>query len=202
MHQPRDQGGIRRHMEATELFENAMDWLRQHYDEYRFYLERDIVWTVQVKLIDEVLENDLPYTIFSDYSLSQGNLIDLVILADDGAPIVAAEFKYEPSEGRRFFARIHRGQNSWTAPKGRFTVDKRTMIGSRFRTVAWVNVTKDVERARHYANRRIVRTAYSIFIDEGGSRRFQGKTPPPGSEWRDWGERRRVLWSKFTDGET
>ena len=183
-------------MEATELFENTMDWLREHYEEYHFFTERDVVWTIQTKLINEVIRKDLPYFIFNDYAPSKGQRPDLVILAEDGSVIVNAEFKYEPSEGRRAFSRVMRlGVLQGRLQRLRFPLKKESSIGPRHRVVAWANIEKDIERAKEYVEHGEATAAYSIFIDEGG--RFRRKAACQGSEWRDWGAGRQVLWSKF-----
>ena len=56
-------------MDATELFENAMKWLRQHYTDYRFFAERDIVWTVQLWLHSEIDRQALSFSVFNDHTL-------------------------------------------------------------------------------------------------------------------------------------
>jgi hypothetical protein len=33
-------------MHAHELFEEAIEWLRENYDEFGFDMERDVVWTI------------------------------------------------------------------------------------------------------------------------------------------------------------
>jgi hypothetical protein len=35
---------------ASALFEEALDWLRKHYGHFEFWVERDLVWTVQTRL--------------------------------------------------------------------------------------------------------------------------------------------------------
>ena len=58
-------------MSATELFENAMDWLREHYGEYRFFAERDVVWTVQKQILATIEGAQLPYRVFNDLTISK-----------------------------------------------------------------------------------------------------------------------------------
>ena len=86
-------------MTATELFESAMHWLRDHYTDYRFFTERDLVWTVQLRLLAEIESRGLPFRVFNDYTMSPGIRTDIAILEGD-AVAVAAEFKYEPDSGR------------------------------------------------------------------------------------------------------
>ena len=35
---------------ASALLEEAVDWLREHYEQFEFWVERDLVWTVQTRL--------------------------------------------------------------------------------------------------------------------------------------------------------
>ena len=162
-------------MDAATLFENTMDWLRDGYGEHRFFVERDIVWTAQLRLLQEVERANLPYRVFDDYTLFRGNRADLAIL-NGGAVEVAAEFKYEPSHAR----------GDEFGP-GKFPVVAWTGDGS---------VAKDVQRVRDYAAQGNAKTAYAVFIDEGGE--FRRRTPRAGSEWRDWGNGVWALWTKVS----
>jgi hypothetical protein len=36
--------------EATQMFEDAIGWLRDAYDDRPFFVERDVVYTVQLRL--------------------------------------------------------------------------------------------------------------------------------------------------------
>ena len=40
---------------AEDLVDAGLDWLRQHYDRFRFFTERDVVWSVQTRLLDLVV---------------------------------------------------------------------------------------------------------------------------------------------------
>ena len=160
-------------MDAATLFENTMDWLRDAYGEHRFFVERDIVWTAQLRLLQEVEQANLTYRVLNDYTLFRGTRADLAIL-NGGAVEVAAEFKYEPSHAR----------------SGEFGPGK-------FPVVAWTgegSVAKDVQRVHDYAAQGNAKTAYAVFIDEGGE--FRHRDPHPGSEWRDWGNGVWALWTK------
>ena len=168
-------------MSATDLLENAMEWLREHYGEYRFFAERDIVWTVQTQIRVTIEDAHLPYRVFNDYALSKGErpIPDLVILSSDDSVEVIAEFKYEPSHSRST-------KSGGDIPSTKFTVVPWTGDGS---------VAKDVQRTREYVEKGKAKVAYSVLIDEGGHHHWQ-KSVPEGSEWRDWGGGRWVLWSQ------
>ena len=60
-------------MSTIALFEDTLDWLRINYDEFRFFVERDLVWTAQKRLSLQVAERDLPLSVFNDYPMLPGN---------------------------------------------------------------------------------------------------------------------------------
>ena len=163
-------------MDAAQLFETVMQWLREHYADYRFFTERDIVWTAQLRLYAEIERQGLPFRVFNDYTMVAPNIrADLAILEAD-AVAVAAEFKYEPDPGRS----TNRGGDIWH---------------SKLPVVIWAEAEKDVERANNYVIQRQAKTAYSVVIDEGG--RHKWRTPPNGCDWQDWESGRWALWSKW-----
>lgn len=152
--------------EAAGLFEEALDWLRLNYPRFRFFVERDIVWTVQIRLAELIQARALPYRVYNDYPILPGSgrslCTDLALLNQQGEVEVAAEFKYEPSHDR-------------------------TDIGpTKFPVVFWNEdgVLGDVQRVKRFAQKGAARAAYAIFIDEGGA--FRGRVAHPGSEWVDW----------------
>ena len=166
-------------MEPTELFENALQWLQARYTEYRFFTERDIVWTMQLRISEEIARLELPYRVFNEHTISGGARADLAILSGPQV-VVAAEFKYEPSHNRR----ADYGGDIWPSK-----LDPSVVF--------WAgegSVEKDVWRVRDYVERRNVKVAFSVFVDEGG--RFRHRDPHPGSEWIDWGNGVSVLRSR------
>ena len=163
-------------MEAAELFENAMAWLKENYGEFRFFLERDVVWTVQAHIIREIESGNLPYQVFNDDSLLPSTRADLVIFNAFGSAEVAAEFKYEPAHSRS----ANQG--------GDIRATKLPVVAD------WNDVEKDILRIQQYVERQKVKAAYSVLVDEGGH--FHGREPFPGSQWIDWGQGRWVLWTQ------
>ncbi len=129
-------------------------------------------------MLNEVARAGLTYHVFNDHTISTGIRADLAIL-DGDAVAVAAEFKYEPSHARR----ADRGGDIWPS-KLDPSVAFWTGEGS---------VEKDVQRVREYVERRGVKNAFSVFIDEGG--RFRHRDPHPQSQWVDWGQGVWVLRS-------
>ena len=51
------------------LFEDALAWLRARYGSYLFFAERDVVWTLQLRLLERVQERGLRLTVFNDYPM-------------------------------------------------------------------------------------------------------------------------------------
>ena len=154
-------------MNSADLFNSSLRWLQDSYFDYTFYTERDIVWTIQRHISEEIKRAGLPYRVFNDHTILKGTRPDLAILDGTDSAEIAAEFKYEPSHDRR----ADRGGDIWP---------------SKFDVVFWSgegSVEKDVQRIRGYVGRRLVREAFSIFIDEGSH--FRHRTPHPGSEWVD-----------------
>ena len=164
--------------EASKLFEGAMTWLRKYYKEYRFFTERDVVWTVQLQMDKEIRENFLPYRVFDNHTIPPVPPpgADLVLLNTDDSLEVVAEFKYEPYRYRKDFwpKKLKQSRVFWTGN------------GS---------VEKDVCRVRDFVKCGKARVGYSVFIDEGG--RFGDREPFEGSKWIDWGDGVLVLWASF-----
>ena len=161
-------------MEAAELFENAMAWLEEHYDEFRFFAERDVVGTVQTQIAGEIESMGLPYQVVTEYSVLPGTRADLVIRNTNGTVEVAAEFKYVPS-----------GSSS---------------AGPHYRWFLWREVKDDVQRIQKYVEHESAKVSYSVFIDEGNHFHSLSWRPPRRSRWIDWGQGRWVLWTQASRG--
>lgn len=170
-------------MESVELFENAMDWLEEHYEEFRFFMERDVVWTVQTQIIREIEGKNLPYRVFNDFPIAPENrrsqLADLAILNSRGSVEVAVEFKYEPSRDRG----SDLGGDIW-----------HSKLESQ--VVSWSDVAKDIKRVVDYVDRGWADIAYAVLIDEGSRLYRYHSQPPQDSVWLDWKHCRRVLWTQ------
>jgi hypothetical protein len=160
-------------MQAVGLFENAISCLQENYTDFRFFTERDMVWTVQTHIIKLIEKQNLAYRIFHNFPVLPGKTTDLAILRQDNSIEVAAEFKYEPSHSRKF-------ADIWP---------------TKFPVVFWEDgVGKDMERVREFVSKGRAEVAYLIFIDEGGY--FRWREPFKGSEWIDWQNGVSVLWAR------
>jgi hypothetical protein len=160
-------------MQAVGLFENAISWLRENYRDFRFFTERDIVWTVQTHIIKLIEKRDLAYRIFHNFPILPGKTADLAIVRQDNSIEVVAEFKYEPSHDRKL-------SDIWP---------------TKLPVVFWEDgVGKDMERIREFVGRGMAELAYLVFIDEGGY--FRWREPFSGSDWIDWQNGVSLLWAR------
>ena len=161
-------------MNASTLFDSTIDWLRENYHGYRFYAERDIVWTVQMQLNKKIEELNLPYRVFNDYSMGKRVRVDLAILNGDLVEVVA-EFKYEPSNARS-------------------TTNGGDIAKSKFPVVIWSEAEKDIRRVQEFVQNGQTKVGYSIVIDEGSRHSWRSAKP---AEWQKWDGSVSALWLKL-----
>jgi hypothetical protein len=169
--------------EAVRVFEEAIEWLHYNYHACRFFTERDVVWTLQRHLSEQMQARTLPYRVFNDFPILPGTrrslCTDIAILNSRNDIEVAAEFKYEPAH------------------------DRTDIWPSKFlpTVVFWGDdgVGKDVKRVQEFVQQGAAGVAHAIFIDEDSA--FRSRTPHAGSAWVDWtvggaGSRHvSVLWA-------
>lgn len=147
---------------ADELFWDAIDWLMESYSQHRFFRERDVVWTVQKRLLEQVRRQNLPYKIYNDFAVPKGGCwADLVLIEEDVVD-VAIEFKYEPSRSRE----------NIDIPDSKLPV-----------VASWGEVAKDVQRVREFVENGHARSAFSLFINEG---RLYLNEESHGGCWENW----------------
>ena len=151
---------------AQTLMLDGLSWLEGSYDQHRFFVERDLVWTLQRWLLRESDARGLPLRILNDYGVEAGPRrslsADLAILGDSNVPLLAAEFKFEPSHLRN-------------------DIDRR-----KFPVTDWNGICHDIERIRRWVHEGLVDESFAVLIDEGGSvrRRRHAETD---CDWVDWG---------------
>lgn len=160
-------------MEAAELFENAMAWLRRKYDDVDLEYEDDVVEEVEARINREIKNSRLPYRVELEYSVLPNTRADLVILSPGGEVEVVVEFKYEPDSGR-----YNDEEPAWEARE------------------FWDRVLEDIRRISRYVEEGSAVTAYAVFIDGGGTFHDWPHIAPRGSKWVDWGHGRWVLWTQ------
>ncbi|GLB59186.1 hypothetical protein [Cytobacillus sp. NCCP-133] len=149
-------------MKAEELFLEAINRLRKDYNNYKFYVERDIVLTVQTMMNKLIDQYNCPLQVHNDFSILPKQRADLVVLGEDMQIELAVEFKYEPSHRRT------------------------DIVPTKFPVASWSEIGKDIDRIQRYVLEADAYIAYSILIDEGGH--FRSKPAFQGSEWIEWVE--------------
>jgi hypothetical protein len=153
------------HAEHEQLFLAALVWLGETYGERIFYVERDVVFTLQRRLREAVDELGDDSRVYNDYPMLPGARrslsADLVLLAPDGRVSVAAEFKYEPCHNRL------------------------DVLKNKLPVTVWADIVKDTVRCADFVAAGKADVAYAICIDEGG---YLGRR-----DLSVWADRRR--WS-------
>ena len=149
-----------------------LDWLRETYWSHDFYLERDVVWTVQKRLQRLISSEQMPLRVFNDYPIAPGNrrslCVDIAILRDKNV-LLAIEFKYEPDHRRGI------GNDAEILPS---KFDPSVVLWGKD------GVLKDIERCQSYVANGKSEAAVSLFVDEGGC--FRHRDPHSGTSWIDW----------------
>lgn len=153
--------------EAWLLARSAIEWLRSTYPSHRIYVERDLVWTLQRWLVDQAAGGTAELWVRNDHGTQPGPRrslsTDIALLTPDSTvPLVALEFKFEPS---------HR----------RADIDPRKLP-----IVGWEGVVRDVERIRGWVRSGLAFAGAAVSVDEGG---FAHARHPalPGCSWEHWG---------------
>jgi hypothetical protein len=165
-----------------QCFNETLAWLESHYWDQPFYVERDIVWTIQLKLARRIKEAGAHYRVFNDYPMIPGPRrslsADIAVVDNSGIVELAVEFKFEPSH-------------------------RRTDISpGKFPVVFWGidGVAKDILRIREFVELRKAKVAIALFIDEGGY--FARRPPHPESEWRTWAQDAFLLYARADIADT
>jgi len=92
---------------AEAAFRRTLDWLREHFGEFRFFVERDLVWTLQQRLETELGAAGTRLRVFNDFPVQRGKrgprrgiCADLAVVDAAGNALLAAEVKFEPAHAR------------------------------------------------------------------------------------------------------
>src|SRR5580692_7765993 len=92
-----------RHMTpAGKLFESALEWLRENYDEFLFRNENDIVTVLWARMVKVVKAQGLPFEVdyeqsFSVPSFGRRLQCDIVVFGANRKPLACIEVKFEPA---------------------------------------------------------------------------------------------------------
>ena len=160
-----------------QLFLDVLDWLRTTYASHRFFLQRDVAWTVQKRLLDRIGPGVPEYRVIHNRKVPKGKgpQFDLAVVSPNGTVEFVLKLKFEPAH------KLEPGKNP---------------------VVEWTTVVGDVQTVQRAAEERHTRHAYSLFIDEGVYYRAK-REPPPNSRWEEWdvgnGARVAVLISEAQD---
>jgi hypothetical protein len=175
------------------LFNETMKYIENNYDNFNFFVERDIVWTIQKYMANLISINKLPYEIYNDYPIVKGKQrsksVDLAIVKNgilykdvlDGKQQIelAIEFKYEPSKMRK------------------------DICTHKLPVVFWNKVIEDVDRINNFVTTGTAKNAIAIFIDEYGRYKKTNYKYTNISRWIEWGNYNKteynvsVLWSSL-----
>lgn len=146
------------------LLEQALGWFLASYGERPYFVERDVVWTIQTWLVRRVGELELTWQVRNDYAPLPGPRrapgADIGI-AVDGAAALLVEFKYEPSHRRTDIAQ------------------------EKLPVISWQDVEKDAARVQRFVDAGRAPVALAVLIDEGGF--FRTRPALPGGHWLDVG---------------
>jgi hypothetical protein len=97
---------------ADRVFLGALDWLQANYGAFTFFVERDIVWTLQLRLRDMLKEAGVDLRVYNDYGILPGERrslsTDLALVDGQGSVAVAAEFKCPRPPGPRVTHNVSR----------------------------------------------------------------------------------------------
>ena len=133
--------------QADALFREAIDWLGADYGSRVFYLERDIVYTLQSRPVAGVDAERLPFRVYDDYPIIPGQYgglsADLAVVSASQEVLLAAEFKYEP---------CHR---------------RPDLLKPTLPVTIWADIVKDTLRAHRFVEEGRAKVAYAVCIDEG-----------------------------------
>ena len=147
--------------DASELLWKTLAWLRMTWWRHHFFVQRDVVWTVQKRLIEQAAARHRPYRVCHNHTMPDGKHVDLALIDYVGQVALAIEFQYEPD---------HERTEDFTPGKlDPSVVDWNDGVGN------------DVERVCRFVRKGCAKRAVSVFFDEGGH--FAHRKRHPGSRW-------------------
>jgi hypothetical protein len=129
---------------AASMFEDAIRWLRDTYDDRPYFVERDIVYTVQVRIWAQIRSGRLDWSVFNDYPMLPGPRkslsADLAIRSGADDVLLAAEFKFEPDHSRP------------------------DLLAHKFPVIGWTDPMKDIARIQEFVSAGKAPVAYAVLI--------------------------------------
>lgn len=162
--------------DAARLFWETVLWLRTTWWDHGFFVQRDVAWTAQKRLLDEIDRRQLPYRVYHNYTMPNRKQASLALVDYSGRVALAVEFQYEPDHDRT---------DEFTSGKlDPSVVDWNDGVG------------RDVKRVREFVRKGWAKQAVSVFFDEGAH--FYHRDPHPGSHW-DSGRPFPILIAEYPD---
>lgn len=133
---------------AESIFLHALHEFGQKYSQQVFHVERDIVYTLQRRLNQLIVDEGAQLSVYNDYPMLPGPRrslsADLALLDAVGRVAVAVEFKYEPCHTRL------------------------DVLKNKLPVTVWADIVKDIARIRQFVDQGKTAIGYAIVIDEGG----------------------------------
>jgi hypothetical protein len=160
---------------AIALFQDALDWFKDHYDEYEYWKESDVGCALWGALSRINSDAGSPLSIRSEHHIGKGNnseKMDLAILDRSGNVLVVIEIKYEPS------------------PKRSGIIQKIGNLGHLLPAYKPASIkATDIDKIEGCVIAGKARAGFAVFVDEG-SHHFAhplSSRIPAGCDWRRWG---------------
>lgn len=160
--------------DVIKIFEEAVRWLQINYITFNFFHERDIEWTLQTHLIEEIKKRNIPLNVNFNYRMPNKDLVDIVLQELETNHIyLAVELKYEPDHKRVDIA------------PGKLIPSKVFWDSERNH-----GVIQDIKRIDEIIKNRYCDVGYVVFIDEGSHHSLN--KAPDGCIWDNigWGKSR------------
>lgn len=152
--------------DAPGVVRDAIRRLRDTYTDHHFVAERDVVWTLQRYMGEQLVRTHSDLRVFNDFGMGMlgepKQTSDLVLVDSDNVVLAAVEVEYEPSHDRA-------DKDIWP---------------TKFPVVFWEEVVQDAQRVEAFVHRGRAEWACSLLVDEGGH--FRSQPAPRGAEWQQW----------------
>jgi hypothetical protein len=163
---------------AGQLFESALEWLRENYDQFLFRNENDIVTVLWARMVKVAKAQGLPFEVDYEQSFSVSSFerrlqCDIVVFGTNRKPLACIEVKFEPARTRP--------DTALRAPKiGRI---QHLLPGHGLK-----DHHCDIERLPLYVEKVGAEVAYAVFIDEDSHHHasFDSSQLPVGTSWIVW----------------
>jgi len=140
--------------DAARLFETALDWLRENYDDFLFRREDDVVTVLWGRMVRMAKAENLPLDVDyeQNFTVSFGRLqCDIIVFSAERKPLLCAEVKYEPARSRPDIAK-----RALKHSRPEHLLPGHGLKGHRC----------DIERIPHYVEEAGVEVAYAVLVDE------------------------------------